>query len=296
MKGIILAGGSGTRLLPSTRSVCKQLIPVYDKPMIFYPLCTLMSAGIRDVLLVVNPGDIELFKALLGDGSDFGISVSYCVQSSPDGIAEALVLGESFLQGDCCALILGDNIFYGSALESDLLKAASRTNGGTVFGYRVADPCRYGVIEFDVTGRAVDIIEKPDVPVSNYVVTGLYFYDSLAPSIAKSIRKSPRGEYEITDVNRAYLEAEKLEVVRLGRGVAWLDMGTHGSLLEAANFIETLERRQGVKIACPEEVSWRKGWIGTDDLLSQASRYGSSSYGDYLLNLVETTGEVDWSC
>jgi glucose-1-phosphate thymidylyltransferase len=286
MKGIILAGGSGTRLYPVTQVVSKQLLPVYDKPMIYYPLCTLMLAGIRDILVISTPQDAPRFHALLGDGARWGLNFSYSVQPSPRGIAEAFIIGEPFIGRDPCALVLGDNLFYGHDLARDVQRAVEKTSGATVFAYRVNDPQRYGVIEFDARGRATDIQEKPEKPKSHFAVTGLYFYDNDVVHISKSLRPSARGELEITDVNRHYLAAGTLDVVTLGRGHAWLDTGTHETLLEAAHFIETLERRQGLKICCPEEIAWRLGHIADAQLEALAAPM-QNRYGDYLLALLK---------
>jgi glucose-1-phosphate thymidylyltransferase len=282
MKGILLAGGAGTRLHPATLAVSKQLLPVYDKPLVYYPLSTLMLAGIREVLLISTPQDTPRFQQLLGDGSRWGLSLSYAVQPRPDGIAQALLIGRSFLDGESCALVLGDNIFHGNDLTGVLAQAAARTTGATVFAYPVNDPERYGVVEFDAQGRALGLEEKPKAPRSRYAVTGLYFYDGQAPELASRLQPSPRGELEITDLNRVYLERGALEVVALGRGMAWLDTGTHDSLLEASQFIQTIEKRQGLKVACPEEIAWRQGWIDGLALEALAGELGKSGYGDYL--------------
>jgi glucose-1-phosphate thymidylyltransferase len=286
VKGIILAGGAGTRLYPLTRVVSKQLLPVYDKPMVYYPLSTLMLAGIRDILVISTPEDTPRFEKLLKTGAQWGMHFSYAVQPAPGGIAQALTIGRDFVGRDAVALVLGDNIFHGHDLVPMLRRAAARESGATVFAYPVKDPQRYGVVEFDAGNRAIRIEEKPARPKSRYAVTGLYFYDNRAPGIAAKLAPSARGELEITDVNRAYLERGELEVVPMGRGLAWLDTGTHESLLEAASFIETLERRQGLKIACPEEIAWRQGWIGADALRALAEPLAKSGYGQYLLQIL----------
>jgi glucose-1-phosphate thymidylyltransferase len=287
MKGIILAGGAGTRLHPITIAVSKQLLPVYDKPMIYYPLTTLMQAGIRDILVITNPHNIEAFSQLLGDGSQWGISLSYAGQPKPEGLAQAFVIGADFVSGGSCALILGDNVFHGHGL-SGLLKTASRNkDGASIFAYRVSDPTRYGVVALDETGRPVDIVEKPAVPRSNWAVTGLYFYDSQVGEIAAGLKPSARGELEITDVNRAYLERGQLSVEQLEQGFAWFDMGTPGSLLDAAHFVSSLEQRQGFKIACPEEVALDMGYIDSGQLERSLTGFGSSEYGQYLKGLLK---------
>lgn len=290
-KGIILAGGSGTRLYPVTRAMSKQLLPVYDKPMIYYPLATLMLAGLRDVLVISTPEDTPRFTELLGDGSQWGMNLQYAVQPSPDGLAQALTIAESFLNGDPSTLILGDNIFYGHDMV-ELLNEANARSGASVFAYRVHDPERYGVAEFDAHGRVLSLEEKPSQPKSAYAVTGLYFYDDRAVDFAKNLQPSPRGELEITDLNQCYLDADDLHVSLMGRGHAWLDTGTHDSLIEAGQFIATLERRQGLKVACPEEIAYRQGWITAEALQTLAQPLAKNGYGQYLLQVLKETGDL----
>ena len=287
MKGIILAGGSGTRLYPLTKVTSKQLLPVYDKPMIYYPLSVLMIAGIRDILIISTPNDLPNFERLFGDGSSLGLNLSYKVQPSPDGLAQAFIIGEEFIDGDACAMVLGDNIFYGSGLKKHLVKAAAKSKGSTVFGYYVDDPQRFGIVEFDANGKAVSIEEKPEHPKSNYCVTGLYFYDNRVCEYAKQVKPSARGELEITDLNRIYLSQGELDVVTLGRGYAWLDTGTVDALSDAAEFIKVIENRQGIQIAAIEEIAYSNGWITLEQLLHHADSYGKSPYGKHLRRVAE---------
>jgi glucose-1-phosphate thymidylyltransferase len=291
MKGIVLAGGLGTRLYPATQVISKQLLPVYDKPMIYYPLSTLMMADIRDILIITTPHDSALFKGLLEDGSKWGLKISYATQDRPGGLAEAFLIGERFIGEEPCCLILGDNIYYGADIQNMLLRAAGRKRGGTVFAYHVADPERFGVIEFSADGLALSIEEKPAAPKSNFAVTGLYFYDNRVVEIAKSLTPSARGELEITDINQRYLEMGELVVEQLGRGCAWLDAGTSDSLMDAAHFVQTMERRQGLKVACVEEVAFRQGFISKDQLLHLAEGFGGNDYGAYLTSLAKIGGD-----
>jgi glucose-1-phosphate thymidylyltransferase len=291
-KGIILAGGAGTRLHPITMSLSKQLLPVYDKPMIYYPLATLMFAGIKEYLIITTPRDQAAFRDLLGSGSQWGLKFDYVVQHSPNGIAQALILAEAFLAGAPSALILGDNIFYGANLPHLLQSASARDAGATVFGYYVQDPERYGVVEFDAAGKVTDLLEKPLRPPSNFAVTGIYFYDARASALARALTPSPRGELEITDLNRAYLKLGDLHVERLGRGTAWLDTGTHNSLLDAGNFVRIMEDRQGLKVACVEEIAWRQGFIDTEALVALAKPLAKSGYGEYLLRMVKEQSQL----
>ncbi len=287
MKGIILAGGAGTRLHPITLSISKQLLPVYDKPMIYYPLATLMMAGIREVLIITTPRDNPLFRDLLGDGSQWGLAIEYAIQENPGGLAQAFLIGRAFIGGAPCCLVLGDNIFFGQGLGRLLQQAARKTTGATVFGYWVRDPERYGVAEFDADGQVVSLEEKPAQPKSNYAVTGLYFYDDRVCDLAAGLKPSARGELEITDLNRLYLQQGALELVQLGRGMAWLDTGTHDSLMEAAGFVETIEKRQGLKVCCPEEIAWRNRWIDDAQVRTLAEPLGKNGYGQYLFELLE---------
>ncbi|MET4560624.1 glucose-1-phosphate thymidylyltransferase [Lysinibacillus parviboronicapiens] len=289
MKGIILAGGSGTRLYPLTKSISKQILPIYDKPMVYYPLSVLMFAGVKDILIISTPQDLSMFQKLLGDGKEIGLSLQYAIQQHPNGLAEAFIIGEEFIGDDSVALILGDNIFFGQGFPAILQKVANRERGATVFGYRVKDPERFGVIEFDSEQRVLSIEEKPQKPKSNFAATGLYFYDNDVIEIAKSIKPSSRGELEITDINKVYLQREKLQVELLGRGFAWLDTGTHESLLEASVFIETVEKRQGFKVACLEEIAYRMGYISKEQLIALAQPLLKNEYGQYLLDIAEET-------
>lgn len=287
MKGIILAGGSGTRLYPLTKVTSKQLLPVYDKPMIYYPLSTLMMAGIRDILIISTPVDLPNFERLLGDGSQLGIHLEYKVQPSPDGLAQAFLIGEEFIDGDSCAMVLGDNIFYGNGLIRHLREAANRDNGATVFGYYVDDPERFGIVEFDENGKAISIEEKPENPKSNYCVTGLYFYDNRVVEMAKKVRPSARGELEITDLNRMYLEEGNLNVITLGRGYAWLDTGTMDALADAGDFVRVIEKRQGIMLSAVEEIAYKNGWIDKEHLIEAAKSYGKSNYGKHLMQVAD---------
>ena len=287
MKGIVLAGGSGTRLHPLTRAVCKQLLPIYDKPMVYYPISTLMLAGIRDILIISTPKDIPLFKDLLGDGSDWGVRFEYAVQETPRGLADAFIVGKDFIGDDKCALVLGDNLYFGHGLSDALIAASQSDAGAMVFAYHVHDPERYGVVEFDERGRAVSLEEKPEKPASNWAVTGLYFYDNQVVDMARDLPPSPRGELEITDINRLYMEKGQLSVAKLGRGFAWLDTGTHDSLVEATEFIRAIEKRQGQKVGCPEEVAFNKGWISAEKLTAMGQSMGKTDYGRYLIDLAK---------
>lgn len=286
-KGIILAGGSGTRLYPLTMVTSKQLLPIYDKPMIYYPLSTLMLAGIRDILIISTPNDLPNFEKLLGNGAQYGINISYKVQPSPDGLAQAFILGEEFIGEDNCAMILGDNIFHGNGFTTQLKKAVENTERATVFGYYVEDPERFGVVEFDENGKVISLEEKPEIPKSNYAVTGLYFYDNKVCEYAKCLKPSPRGEFEITDLNKIYLKKGKLDVITLGRGYGWLDTGTVDSLSEASEYVRVIENRQGLKISCIEEISYKNGWINKETLLESVVKYGKSPYGQHLKNVAE---------
>jgi len=287
MKGIVLAGGSGTRLHPLTRAVCKQLLPIYDKPMVYYPISTLMLAGIRDILIISTPKDVPLFKDLLGDGSDWGVRFAYAVQETPRGLADAFIVGKDFIGDDKCALVLGDNLYFGHGLSEALHEAAQSDAGATVFAYHVRDPERYGVVDFDADGRAISLEEKPENPRSNWAVTGLYFYDRQVVDLARDLPPSPRGELEITDINRLYMAKGQLSVSKLGRGYAWLDTGTHDSLAEATDFIRAIEKRQGQKVGCPEEVAFSKGWISAEQLVTLGMAMGKTEYGQYLMQLAK---------
>jgi glucose-1-phosphate thymidylyltransferase len=286
MKGIVLAGGSGTRLHPLTRAVCKQLLPIYDKPMVYYPISTLMLAGIREILIISTPKDIPLFKDLLGDGSAWGVSFEYAVQETPRGLADAFIVGEKFVGDDKCALVLGDNLYFGHGLSEALADAAASDAGATVFAYHVHDPERYGVVDFDAQGRAISLEEKPEKPTSNWAVTGLYFYDNQVVEMARHLPPSPRGELEITDINRLYMQKGQLSVAKLGRGFAWLDTGTHDSLVEATEFIRAIEKRQGQKVGCPEEIAFNKGWISAEQVVAMGHAMGKTDYGRYLASLI----------